>query len=168
MDDGASGYGDHTVGYDLTEIFSQTVMGSQPAAGEDPDNKGMHFLDNLVAAPNRVAKINIGYARTAKKVDMKKLKSTLWNLLADPSTNKENDKGSENHAQPNVQQDKMDPNYKIDFTSLYKDLPSKLSSKMTENLSVPLAFIALLHLANEHSLKLDSDGSMRDFTILQG
>lgn len=29
-------------------------MGSQPAAGEDPDNKGMHFLDNLVAAPNRV------------------------------------------------------------------------------------------------------------------
>ncbi|XP_042893059.1 condensin complex subunit 2-like [Penaeus japonicus] len=168
VDDGASGYGDHTAGYDMTDLFSQTVMGSQPATGEDPDNKGMHFLDNLVAAPNRVAKINIGYARTAKKVDMKKLKSTIWNLLADPSTNKENEKGSENHVQPDAQQDKMDPNYKIDFTRMYKDLPAKLSSKMTENLSVPLAFIALLHLANEHSLKLDSDGNMKDFTILQG
>lgn len=54
QDDGASGYGDHTAGYDMTDLFSQTVMGSQPATGEDPDNKGMHFLDNLVAAPNRV------------------------------------------------------------------------------------------------------------------
>lgn len=32
----------------------------------------------------QVAKIDIGYAKTAKKVDVKRLKNTMWNLLAVP------------------------------------------------------------------------------------
>ncbi|XP_045608820.1 condensin complex subunit 2 [Procambarus clarkii] len=170
VDDGASGYGDNSVpGYDMTELFSQTVVGSQPLNGEDAENRASDFLENLVTAPNKVAKITIGYARTAKKVDMKKLKGTLWSLLADPANNKENERQSENQAD-NLQEslDKMDPNHIIEFSGIYKKLSPKLSSKMQENLSVPLAFIALLHLANEHSLKLCDRGDLLDFTIMQG
>lgn len=61
----------------------------------------------------------------------------------------------------------MDPDHSQDFSALYKNLPSKLSTKMSENLSVPLAFIALLHLANEHNLKLKDGGDLMNFTIMQ-
>ena len=64
--------------------------------------------------------------------------------------------------------DKMDLGYSIEFNKLYRTLPSKLSAKMTESLSVPLAFIGLLHLANERSLKLSSLGELEDFIISQG
>ena len=36
---------------------------------------------SLVAAPNRVEKIAIGYAKQAKKMDMRRLKSIEWELL---------------------------------------------------------------------------------------
>ena len=66
-------------GYDIT-MFSQTL------AAPAPDFAG----DNLVAAPQRVAKVQINYARTAKRMDMKKLKNNLWDLLI-AQDNKEND-----------------------------------------------------------------------------
>lgn len=48
---------------------------------------------------------------------------------------------------------------------IYKVLPSKLSEAMAENLSSPLAFVALLHLANEHSLRLESTPKLNDILI---
>ena len=35
------------------------------------------------------------------------------------------------------------------FQSLVQELPQKLSKNMSKNLSVPIAFVCLLHLANE-------------------
>ncbi|XP_076034678.1 non-SMC condensin I complex subunit H [Oratosquilla oratoria] len=161
---------DNTCGYDMTDIFSQTVRGPLQEIGKP----GEDFLgDNLVAAPNKVAKLNIGYARTAKKIDMKRLKMSIWSLLTDSSTNKENENSAENKVQPQSTADmfqlkeKMDDNMELNFSKIYKDLPSKLSSKMSENLSVPLAFIALLHLTNERSLKLMSSPDLTDFRIGQ-
>ncbi|XP_066958009.1 condensin complex subunit 2 isoform X2 [Macrobrachium rosenbergii] len=168
MDDAASNYGDQTVGYDMTEIFSQTVINA-PALSAENDKCTGNLFDNLVAAPNKVAKINIGYARQAKRIDMKKLKGTMWTMLSDTSTNKENERGLENQAEINREpRDQMEQGYKITFNKLFNTLPSKLSAKMTESLSVPLAFIALLHLANEHNLKLNSIGELQDFVISQG
>jgi len=54
------------------------------------------------------------------------------------------------------------------FQALYKTLkmPGKLPKNQSENLSVPLAFIALLHLCNEQNLALESTGEeFKDFTI---
>ena len=40
------------------------------------------FTDEfLVSAPNKVEKIQIGYAKQAKKMDMKRLKAVEWNIL---------------------------------------------------------------------------------------
>ena len=49
---------------DATKVFSSQFTG-----------------DNLIAAPNMVAKIQINYARVAKKMDMRRLKSTMWNMI---------------------------------------------------------------------------------------
>ena len=35
------------------------------------------------------------------------------------------------------------------FTNIMTELPNSLSKNMTKNLSVPIAFVCLLHLANE-------------------
>jgi len=121
--------------------------------------------DNLVEAPKLVdkASLQIGYAKTAKKVDMKRIKEASWRILTQASSeDKENQE-----VQEQEDTDLLDTN----FTSLYKSLkqPGKLPKTMSENLSVPLAFIALLHLCNENTLALESTGDQfADFKITKG
>ena len=38
---------------------------------------------------------------------------------------------------------------RLSFSSMCSDLPSKLTAEMKRNISVPIAFVCLLHLANE-------------------
>ena len=116
----------------------------------------------------------LSYAKTAKKVDMKKLKVVAWSILNQASTEvvrnvatlpfnfetvslelwskcflclqeKEN-----RSASPEKQLDKEEREGAGDgtqFSSLYKTLkhPSKIGRTMSENLSVPLAFIGKHH-----------------------
>ena len=105
--------------------------------------------DDLVdtARPTMAAAIN--YARKAKKVDVQELKRVLWSEIESiQSSNK-----------------KLKPETK--FTSLIADLPStKLSKETLADVSVPYCFICLLHLANEHDLKLTPVGD-NDLLILR-
>ena len=87
-------------GMTFNAFGDQTEFMSQP----EPNNLvGQFSGDNLVAAPNmvshllvsylqptwlhsppfslQVAKIQINYARVAKKMDMRRLKSTMWTML---------------------------------------------------------------------------------------
>lgn len=56
----------------------------------------------------------------------------------------------------------------VNFKTLYETLPHRLSAKMTENLSGPLAFVGLLHLANEKCLRLGGVDDHSDVIINQG
>lgn len=40
------------------------------------------------------------------------------------------------------------------FIELYNAIPNKISEHMANNLSVPIAFVCLLHLVNEKVLKV--------------
>jgi condensin complex subunit 2 len=51
---------------------------------------------------------------------------------------------------------------------MYAALPSRLPSKLAENLSVPLAIVALLHLANEKTLDIVGNENLSDLIITQG
>ena len=55
----------------------------------------------LVSAPNRVEKISIGYAKQAKKMDMKRLKAVEWSILQTSciEQDKENDTDNVNEAE---------------------------------------------------------------------
>ncbi|XP_040564221.1 condensin complex subunit 2 [Lepeophtheirus salmonis] len=120
--------------------------------------------DGLVSAPNKVEKINISYAKLAKKVDMKRLKYVEWDILRSEEEEKEN--LNDNESEETTR--KMKGIKK--FSQLFKSLETstQMPVKMVENLSVPLAFAALLHLCNEHSLKLEGSQDLRDFIISQG
>merc|ERR1719370_2212828 len=123
--------------------------------------------DNLVEAPKTVdrAALQIGYAKTAKKVDMKRIKEATWRILTQASTE---DKENQEDAPENQEDADSNELPETSFQALYKTLkmPGKLPKNQSENLSVPLAFIALLHLCNEQNLALESTGDeFKDFTI---
>lgn len=57
--------------------------------------------------------------------------------------------------------------HKKTFSEIYKEVPSRITDKMQQELSCPLAFVALLHLCNEQNLQLTGRSDLRDFTIEQ-
>jgi len=135
--------------------------------GTGSEAGGEYGGDNLVEAPKTVdrAALQIGYAKTAKKVDMKRIKETAWKILTQ-------DKENRSAQSPEKQEDNSGSELvqETSFHSLYHTLkqPNKLPRTMSENLSVPLAFIALLHLCNEHTLSLESLGEeFGDFSIVK-
>ena len=54
------------------------------------------------------------------------------------------------------------------FSEMYSSLPGKVSSNMWENMSVPIAFTCLLHLANEKELKIEGMPTLSDLKISLG
>jgi len=167
IDDEQDAYGD------AIDDNSQPNLGSSMLCGDQevPESQALgDFVgDNLVAAPKMVDKaaLQIGYAKTAKKVDMKRIKHVAWSIL---TQEKENQSGSPDKQKDQDNVEKRKEVEETQFTSLYKTLkqPTRLPKTMSDNLSVPLAFIALLHLCNEESLQLIPSESLDDFKIIQG
>ncbi|XP_013921658.1 PREDICTED: condensin complex subunit 2-like [Thamnophis sirtalis] len=93
-------------------------------------------------------------------MDMKRLKHSMWQLLTEVPKNQaeEESEGTEKKVNsssvPKV------------FSSITKDLLQSLPSMMAKNLSVPLAFACLLHLANEKNLKLQGVEDLSEVLVL--
>nr|XP_009478408.1 PREDICTED: condensin complex subunit 2 [Pelecanus crispus] len=119
---------------------------------------------NLIAEPQKVNKIAIQYAKTAKKMDMKRLKKNMWDLLTDgqkKETVAEMEDAEKENDRSVVAGEKV-------FSGITKELLHRLPSVMASNLSVPLAFTCLLHLANEKNLKLEGTEDLSDVLVKQG
>ena len=101
-------------------------------------------------------------------MDMRRLKTVEWKILQSAAgLDKEN---KDQNVVPDMDEepDRMDA--PLNFHDLYQTLhePNQMPTKMVENLSMPLAFVALLHLCNEKSLALESVEDLSDFIISQG
>ncbi|XP_014800951.1 PREDICTED: condensin complex subunit 2 [Calidris pugnax] len=118
---------------------------------------------NLIAEPQKVNKIAIQYAKTAKKMDMRRLKKNMWDLLTDEQ---KKEKAAEEDAEKE-EDISVVAGEKV-FSSITKELLHRLPSVMAKNLSVPLAFACLLHLANEKNLKLEGTEDLSDVLVKQG
>ncbi|XP_069022266.1 condensin complex subunit 2 isoform X2 [Embiotoca jacksoni] len=126
---------------------------------QDLEGVSTYGEEDLVPEPYRVNKIEINYAKTAKKMDMKRLKTSMWTLLTD-SPEKPTEV-AETVEKSEVCGEKV-------FSQTTKTLLQRLPNTMAQNLSVPLAFVALLHLANEKNLELVKVDDMSDIIIRQG
>uniref|UniRef100_A0A673LGR2 Condensin complex subunit 2 n=1 Tax=Sinocyclocheilus rhinocerous TaxID=307959 RepID=A0A673LGR2_9TELE len=125
----------------------------------DTDDISTYGEDCLVPEPHKVNTIEINYAKTAKKMDMKKLKTTMWGFLTESPEKPAKQVDSEETTEV--------PGEKS-FSQSVRNLVQRLPSTMATNLSVPLAFVALLHLANEKNLELHKIDGMTDIIIKQG
>ncbi|XP_060588425.1 condensin complex subunit 2-like [Ruditapes philippinarum] len=158
--------------------FSQESSSSQDPFSQSQDtftqpNLGDGTIltgDKLLAQPYKVAKIDIDYAKTAKKLDVKRLKSSMWNLMkaAPKDPEQPSEDGNTNNSASNEPGTSKEMEGKLTFQKLLNDLPEKVSGQTARNLSVPIAFVCLLHLANEKTLKIEDCSNMEDLTISQG
>ncbi|XP_017687353.1 PREDICTED: condensin complex subunit 2 [Lepidothrix coronata] len=118
---------------------------------------------NLIAEPQKINKIEIQYAKTAKKMDMRRLKENMWQLLTDGQ--KKGTVGEVEDAEKEKDASVVAGEKKL--SNITEDLLHRLPAAMASNLSVPLAFMCLLHLANEKNLKLEGTEDMSDVLVTQ-
>lgn len=113
--------------------------------GSIPFVNGMEFVQ-----PNRkVDKIEIEFARKAKRVNVIKLKKDIWEEIEECE-----DKDS---SKPAEQREKRS----------FCESIVKLEPKVDDtNVTIPFYFICLLHLANEKGLELEGQDDLSDFQII--
>ncbi|NXC28885.1 CND2 protein, partial [Campylorhamphus procurvoides] len=143
--------------------LSGALPGPGGAAGGELNPLMEQELD-LIAEPLKINRIAVQYARTAKKMDMRRLKENMWELLSEGQhrsmVGQEGD-GDKEKDMSVVAGEKI-------LSDITKDLLHRLPAAMATNLSVPLAFVCLLHLANEKNLKLESTEDLSDVLVTQG
>eukprot|EP00040_Diaphanoeca_grandis_P025280 m.139816 g.139816 ORF g.139816 m.139816 type:complete len:683 (+) comp30083_c0_seq2:78-2126(+) len=124
-----------------------------PAGPQSDENGNLKLIENV----RQVQKINIGYAQKPKIMDIKKLKASIWDEISEnvSSTTANSDGSTALEEKPLL------------FNQLVTDVPHKVSSKMAENLSVPIMFVCLLYLANDKELRISGVDSMENLQILQ-
>ncbi|XP_033102738.1 condensin complex subunit 2-like isoform X2 [Anneissia japonica] len=157
FDDDVGGGGDCTAARSdcSSNLFQSSVV------GDDSIFDTTAFSgDKLVSQPHRVAKIDVPYAKTAKRMDVKKLKSAMWKLLTYENIVENEKNQNEERKEDKVTQQKS-------FKEMYSTLPREISKNMSKNLSVPIAFVCLLHLCNEKNLIVSTKGNMDDLNIIQ-
>ncbi|XP_067879120.1 condensin complex subunit 2 isoform X2 [Heterodontus francisci] len=120
--------------------------------------------ENLVAEPQKVNKILLNYSKTAKKMDVKRLKQNMWDLL----TGNTHIPDGKNKMAEELQGDVITVKGQQSFKTITKNLFERLPSTMAKNLSVPMAFACLLHLANEKNLAIEGKEDLSDVVIKQG
>ncbi len=126
--------------------------GDLPDAAADGAQSEAVSLE-LVEQPRRVEKIDIGYARVAKKVDIKKLKGSIGELLDDGF-------GGANVAEERTAE--------LSFQQVVSRVPNKVAESERADVSFAYCFICLLHIANERGLEIEGDASMTDLRVRSG
>ena len=130
--------------------------GTLPAFDTDPaaatgDN---HSDFTLLTEPARVEQLSIGYARTAKRVDVKRLKECLWAGINSASTAKPDEEKESDEWEESDGRTAIAP---ITFQHAIDTLAGRYPAGALESVSVSYCFICVLHLCNERSLTLESD-----------
>lgn len=123
---------------------------------------------DLIPEPTRVDRIDINYAKMAKKVNVRLLKSGMWSKLCDeilPPTSSPPDGESQSNKEESTEDIRKGKSQTL--RNLVKDLPSFVPESSLVDVTLPYVFICLLHLANEKTLNVSriGDGALQDLTI---
>ena len=122
----------------------------------------LEIANDFEGAPTQVTKIVVPFAKRAKVIDMKNLKRSCTTLLTKQLKRPFNDAEMPQHPIPKEEQYQDGV---ASFHEIYDHLPELLTPSMTEALSTSIAFYSVLHLANEHNLRLIPQQDLKDFKI---
>ena len=122
------------------------------------------FSQQLVSAPKLSFAPALSYARVAKRVDIAKLKATLWQEFLETSNVSKATSPTKSRpsreASMRSEAGADDANAPNTFSHLMSNLSKTYPTEALAEVSVPYCFICLLHLANENNLEIkpmDSD-----------
>ncbi|KAI8643247.1 condensin complex subunit 2/barren [Parasitella parasitica] len=131
--------------YDANDQTILTAFEDTTFYNDDNDDNEHSTLygDELITNHHlkKTKPLYVNYARTAKRVDVKKLKDNLWKVLTNNELHEEKVHGQ------------------LKFTDIVHDLKKLYSPKTMRDISVPFCFICLLHLANEKDLSISGMGA---------
>lgn len=187
-DEFAGGWGDGGVGYDDDDDdnhhdseYPTTSSSSSNLPPAPPSPQGLQFSGNgLVQASRKVEKVNIGYATTAKRVNVRKLKHDIWHWIdgsgVDATGKSENENPNENSTSttsttttsssvPEKKNKGVLGEDRMSFHTMVDELGSSMREGVQKEATLPFYFICLLHLANEKGLCVKSVESMDDLII---
>jgi condensin complex subunit 2 len=102
----------------------------------------------------RIKPIPLIFARSAKRVDVSKLKENLWHKLSD-------DQMLDESLKANVTLLKEEKS----FREIVTELDDCYEDKTRKDISVAFCFICVLHLANENNLKITGSEEMKELII---
>jgi len=132
----------------------------------------LNGYDLIEADPDRkVERIEVEYAVTAKKVNVRKLKLKLWDRIdvdiVAAGKEKENESRLSNKASSEEDDDDIEMGQrggaqKGDKAVTFQDSLSSLPANISSAISVQMCFICLLHLANEKELQFVQTESKKD------
>ena len=113
----------------------------------------------LVDEPQKVQKIAINYDRTAKVVDVRALKNSIWSLLERESKNVTT-------TDEDLNESDSEPSHDcVSFQNVVGRLDETVPARALPDVSVALSFICLLHLANEKGLQIVGNQSMDELRV---
>lgn len=124
----------------------------------DTDRNEVDFTKIQVAAPKFTYAPQLNYARVAKRVDVAKLKSTLWNefLIESQAQNTKKSVPASIDDNSNSSVTVSSSTTANTFSSLMNNLSKTYPKESLSDVSVPYCFICLLHLANEKNLDIQN------------
>ena len=105
----------------------------------------------------RVKPIPLIFSRSAKRVDVSKLKENLWHKLSDDAPGQ----GDGDITKANVTLLKEEKS----FREIVTELDDCYEDKARKDISVAFCFICVLHLANENNLKITGSDEMKELII---
>ena len=134
-------------------------------------------MTSMAQSAKRVEKIEIGYAKVAKRVNVRRLKTDLWAAVDRGCLGRR--RGDEEKPVDEIVQTVIKKDFGLDVESPSSDTDGatdSLSFQETiadiagsqrggKDVTLPFYFICLLHLANEKTLKIEGHPNMMDLTI---
>ncbi|KAF9124632.1 hypothetical protein BGW39_008058 [Mortierella sp. 14UC] len=153
------------------------------------DGDGDDYASQMVAEPKRVKATSINFSKTAKKVDVKKLKDNIWKEMTQTSlkrqagkddhdrrrnkkANVEGDAGEDDDDERDVSGEDEDEDGNGEyvkkeqrFTDIIGGLSKVYPEHKLRDISVPFCFICLLHLANEKDLEIEGSENLAELVI---
>ncbi|PIN22160.1 Chromosome condensation complex Condensin, subunit H [Handroanthus impetiginosus] len=105
----------------------------------------------LVSQPRQINKVEVQYDKTSKQVDVHELKETLWDHIR--------------QLNPTSVEEEA-PEETISFKQVLASFPDSCRAAASlDDISPHLCFICLLHLANEHGLRILGCPTLDDLSI---
>jgi condensin complex subunit 2 len=153
------------------------------------DGDGDDYASQMVAQPKRVKATSINFSKTAKKVDVKKLKDNIWKEMTQTSLKRqagkddherrrnkkanieggadENDNDEQDISGEDEDEDGDGEYVKKEqrFTDIIGGLSKVYPEHKLRDISVPFCFICLLHLANEKDLEIEGSENLAELVI---
>lgn len=148
---------------------------------DDPGTEALYSVEGLVQADRVVEKIGVHYERFAKRVDVKKLKGSIWDHLEkkvakskakeDATGGKPNDVEqadtslNESGKRPRGPEEDGKDEEEEQLETTFENVVENVAGKVPSNVTVSFYFICVLHLANEKGLELVGQDDLRNFQI---